>query len=117
LVSSLFNPEENHPNINGFNYNNLPNNITINADGFEDMQQDDLKSLSFQPSLFELTSEDEEPDSILGNMPPPATQIRTPISDIDLNTPLATPLSRSPPDSTLNTPMIQEDDINPLSRL
>jgi len=119
LVSSLFNPEENHPNMNGFNYNNLPNNITINADGFEDLQQDDLKSLSFQPNLFELTSEDEEPDSILGNMlpPPPVNQIRTPISDIDLNTPLATPLSRSPPDSTLNTPMIQEDDINPLSRL
>lgn len=116
LVSSLFSPEENHPNMGGFNFGPLPNNITINADGLEDMQQDDLKSLSFQPSLFELTAEDDDPDHLLpehlttlaSQMPPPLASISMPSAvnpaDMDLH-------------STLNTPLIQDDNENPMSRL
>eukprot|EP00088_Acartia_fossae_P014690 TRINITY_DN17895_c0_g1_i13.p1 TRINITY_DN17895_c0_g1~~TRINITY_DN17895_c0_g1_i13.p1 ORF type:complete len:657 (-),score=138.39 TRINITY_DN17895_c0_g1_i13:388-2304(-) len=127
LVSSLFSPEETHPNLGGFNYGStLPNNITINAEGLDDLEQDDLKSLSYNPSLFELTAEDEEPESLLPVLttgsrtmppPPPSTSTITVSPIVTTTTPLntASPIVISPPDSTLNTPLIQDDNINPLT--
>jgi len=109
LVSSLFNPEENQSNIPTYNYTNLPNNITINAEGLFDLHAEDAKSLSYNPSLFELTAEDEDPESLM--MSGSGTTIMPPPS-------VSTPMSMSTPQTMdLNTPLIQEDNINPLSRM
>jgi hypothetical protein len=110
LVSSLFNPEENQGSIPNYNYTNLPNNITINAEGLYDLHAEDTKSLSYNPSLFELTAEDEDPESLMLSgstiMPPPSLSTATPVS-----------ATSTPQSMDLNTPLIQEDNINPLSRI
>merc|ERR1712130_259396 len=110
LVSSLFNVDDNMPNMNLFNENLLnqeeeAGHVTVSSQGGQGAQgsSEGANSLvTYNPSLFELTDE--------GNlMGPPAS--------VGKQSRESTPHSGSAFDIELNTPQISEDQTDPLIRL
>merc|ERR1711913_254357 len=105
LVSSLFSPDD------------LPNNMGIFSDGLLNLSVDkldnkdndckvpatDLKHVTYNPSLFELTDDDDGPGFPLNYKPPVPSN--TDIKEDGLNTP------------ELNTPLVQECGDDPMKFL
>lgn len=108
LVTSLFSPEDNLSTINLFNQFNMDSlipNLLPNANPTKEEptqptdSKNDLKLVTYNPSLFELTEDDD-----VGFDVKPLFKNSNNDSD-DLNTPL-------PQD--LNTPLPQEDSMDPM---
>ncbi|XP_023327839.1 heat shock factor protein 1 isoform X2 [Eurytemora carolleeae] len=111
LVSSLFSPEDTLPNLGNLgNLSNLPANISLSADGLlndDNELNGDQNMISYNPSLFELTEEEDDGQGFLNSL-------NTPSSSAHLESCLNTP---QPSSLDLNTPQISEDTTNPLASL
>jgi len=103
LVSSLFSPEDNL-NLNPANLSSLPANISFNADGLiNDYPTGDQQLVSYNPSLFELKDDLDDNDERVDML----ESLQTPRPEDD---------GAHPGLNDLNTPLVSEDNTNPLSR-
>jgi len=96
LVSSLFNPDESLNNSMGI-FNDGLLNLSVEKEPVKEKEPaGELKHVTYNPSLFELTDEDDGPVFQIGNYKPPEPSAGM----------LGTP--------ELNTPLVQDDGGDPM---